>query len=123
MSGGLQPCLPGLDRHRKSAKLKIADIQREVADFFDVAEIEMVSARRSRSVARPRQVAMCLARDLTPKSLPDIGRRFGGRDHTTVIHAIRTVEHLCAIDAEFDEDFQACRARVLDCAALGRTDA
>ena len=62
----------------------------------------MTSARRAREVARPRQVAMYLSKQLTPKSLPDIGRRFGGRDHTTVIHAVRQIEKLRASDAELD---------------------
>lgn len=109
----VQPSFPGFDAHRRGARLTVAEIQREVAAFFDIPAIEMVSARRFRSVARPRQVAMTLCRDLTPKSLPDIGLRFGGRDHTTVIHAIRTVEHLCAIDAEFEDDVAECRRRVL----------
>src|SRR5438132_68811 len=64
------------------------------------------SARRAREVARPRQVAMYLSKQLTPKSLPDIGRRFGGRDHTTVIHAVRQIEKLRASDAELDADIR-----------------
>ena len=109
----LQPCLPGLACHRRAARIKVADIQREVADFFDIPISEMTSARRGRDIARPRQVAMFLAKELTPKSLPDIGRRFGGRDHTTVIHAIKQIEKLCAIDAEIDEDVEGCRRRIL----------
>jgi chromosomal replication initiator protein len=62
----------------------------------------MTSARRGREVARPRQVAMYLSKQLTPKSLPDIGRRFGGRDHTTVIHGIRQVERLRETDCDID---------------------
>lgn len=80
----------------------IALIQERVAAAFDIPLAEMTSHRRSRSVARPRQVAMYLAKCLTPRSLPDIGRRFGGRDHTTVIHAIRQIEKLRAADEAFD---------------------
>lgn len=84
-----------------TAPLSIAAIQQATAEHFRVALIEMVSARRARHVARPRQVAMFLARELTPLSLPNIGRRFGNRDHTTVMHAIRTVERLCVEDTAF----------------------
>lgn len=96
----------------RPARITVKRIQQVVASYFDIAEIEMVSARRSREVARPRQVAMYLAKQLTPKSLPDIGRRFGGRDHTTVIHAIRTIEKLTAIDGELAVDVEALRARL-----------
>jgi chromosomal replication initiator protein len=66
----------------------------------------MSSARRARAVARPRQVAMYLAKQLTTRSLPEIGRRFGGRDHTTVMHAVRKVEELITQDAAFAEDLE-----------------
>ena len=64
----------------------------------------MHSARRSRAVARPRQIAMYLSKQLTQRSLPDIGRKFGGRDHTTVMHAVKKVDELRAADRHFDED-------------------
>lgn len=76
----------------------IARIQRIVAAHYGIPPMEMVSARRSLRVARPRQVAMYLAKRTTPKSLPEIGRRFGNRDHTTVIHAIQKVESLIPVD-------------------------
>ena len=69
----------------------------------------MQSARRARAVARPRQVAMYLAKQLTPRSLPEIGRKFGGRDHTTVMYAIRKVEELRAIDPLLSEDIETLR--------------
>jgi chromosomal replication initiator protein len=69
----------------------------------------MYSARRARAVARPRQVAMYLAKQLTPRSLPEIGRKFGGRDHTTVMHAVRKIEQLCETDASFAEDVELMR--------------
>lgn len=78
----------------------VADIQRAVAKHYKIAPIDMVSSRRSREVAWPRQTAMYLAAKLTPQSLPAIGRRFGNRDHTTVIHAIKAVEHRIATDPE-----------------------
>lgn len=88
-------------------RILIATIQAEVAHYFGIPVAEMRSARRFRDVARPRQIAMYLAKQLTPQSLPEIGRRFGNRDHTTVIHAIRQVEHLRAIDPELNEDVEA----------------
>jgi chromosomal replication initiator protein len=72
----------------------------------------MHSARRARAVARPRQVAMYLAKQLTPRSLPEIGRKFGNRDHTTVMHAIRRIDELRAVDAVLNEDVETLR-RVL----------
>jgi chromosomal replication initiator protein len=69
----------------------------------------MQSARRARAVARPRQVAMYLAKQLTPRSLPEIGRKFGGRDHTTVIYAIRKIEELRTGDPSLSEDIETLR--------------
>jgi chromosomal replication initiator protein len=70
---------------------------------------DMLSARRARAVARPRQVAMYLTKQLTPRSLPEIGRKFGGRDHTTVMHAIRRIEELRAVDAALNDDIELLR--------------
>ncbi|MET0376212.1 MAG: chromosomal replication initiator protein DnaA [Rhizorhabdus sp.] len=85
-------------------RVTIDEIQRKVSDHYRIRQAEMSSARRAREVARPRQVAMYLAKQLTPRSLPEIGRRFGGRDHTTVIHAVKQIEKLRALDAELDAD-------------------
>ena len=87
-------------------RITIEEIQTQVAEHFRIRKAEMTSARRAREVARPRQVAMYLSKQLTPKSLPDIGRRFGGRDHTTVIHAVRQIEKLRASDHELDADIR-----------------
>lgn len=70
---------------------RIAEIQESVSRYYGLSLLDMRSARRSRSVAHPRQIAMFLARELTPRSLPEIGKYFGDRDHSTVIHAIRAV--------------------------------
>jgi chromosomal replication initiator protein len=83
-------------------RISIDEIQTQVAEHYRIRKAEMTSARRAREVARPRQVAMYLSKQLTPKSLPDIGRRFGGRDHTTVIHAVRQIEKLRASDPDID---------------------
>ncbi|PZN95134.1 MAG: chromosomal replication initiator protein DnaA [Alphaproteobacteria bacterium] len=85
-------------------KLTIDEIQRKVADYYHLKLSDLLSARRAREVARPRQVAMYLAKKLTPRSLPEIGRRFGGRDHTTVMHAVKRIDELRAADREIDAD-------------------
>ena len=87
-------------------RISIDDIQKQVAAHFNIRLADMHSARRARSVARPRQVAMYLAKQLTSRSLPEIGRKFGGRDHTTVMHAVRKVEELRDTDASFAEDLE-----------------
>lgn len=85
-------------------KVTIEEIQRRVAEYYNVRLADMLSARRARAVARPRQVAMWLSKQLTTRSLPEIGRKFGGRDHTTVIHAVRKIDELRAADSGMDED-------------------
>lgn len=87
-------------------RLTIEAIQKQVADHFQIRLSDMSSARRARTVARPRQIAMYLAKQLTSRSLPEIGRAFGGRDHTTVIHAVRKVEELMKEDVGFSEDVE-----------------
>ena len=87
-------------------RISIDEIQTQVAEHYRIRKAEMTSARRAREVARPRQVAMYLSKQLTPKSLPDIGRRFGGRDHTTVSHAVKHIEKLRASDADLDADIR-----------------
>jgi chromosomal replication initiator protein len=87
-------------------RISIDEIQGKVSDHYRIRKAEMTSARRAREVARPRQVAMYLSKQLTPRSLPEIGRRFGGRDHTTVIHAVRQIEKLRALDPELDSDIR-----------------
>ncbi len=90
-------------------RITIEEIQKRVAEHFGVKLADMHSARRARVVARPRQVAMYLAKQLTPRSLPEIGRRFGGRDHTTVMHAIRKIEELRTADSVLNEDVEMLR--------------
>ena len=90
-------------------RVTIEEIQRKVAEHFNVKVAEMHSDRRSRIVARPRQVAMYLAKQLTSYSLPDIGRKFGGRDHTTVMHAVKKVDELMLADSTFAEDVELLR--------------
>lgn len=87
-------------------RITIEEIQKCVAEHFNIKLVEMSSARRSRQVARPRQIAMYLSKQLTTRSLPEIGRKFGGRDHTSVMHAVRKVEELRAADSNFDMDVE-----------------
>ena len=88
-------------RYAASQRLTVDKIQRAVAEEFGITLDDMVSKRRARAVARPRQVAMYLCKTMTKRSLPDIGRRFGGRDHTTVMHAVKRITSLMAEDAAF----------------------
>ncbi len=90
-------------------RVTIEDIQKRVAEYYSIKISDMQSARRSQNVARPRQVAMYLAKVLTSRSLPEIGRKFGGRDHTTVLHAVRKVEEIKIQDREFAEDLDILR--------------
>ena len=97
----LQDLLRAHDR-----RLTMEEIQKRVAEHFKIRVSDMSSARRSRAVARPRQVAMYLSKQLTSRSLPEIGRAFGGRDHTTVMHAVRKIEELVKLDSAFAEDVE-----------------
>ena len=90
-------------------RVTIEEIQKRVAEHFNIRFADMHSARRSRAVARPRQVAMYLSKHLTSRSLPEIGRKFGGRDHTTVMYAVQKVEDLRQADPSFDEDVELLR--------------
>ncbi len=95
----LQDLLRANDR-----KVTIDEIQRQVAEYYNLRLAELLSARRARNIARPRQVAMYLSKQHTSRSLPEIGRKFGGRDHTTVMHAVRKVDDLRRTDSTLDED-------------------
>ncbi|HKB60296.1 MAG TPA: chromosomal replication initiator protein DnaA [Gallionellaceae bacterium] len=89
----------------QNKQVSIENIQKTVADFYRIKLVDLLSKKRTRAIARPRQVAMHLARELTQMSLPEIGAAFGGRDHTTVMHACKTIENLRGVDAAFNADF------------------
>ncbi len=95
-----------LIRTRESKRVKIEDIQKLVATHYSVSRADILSSRRTATVVKPRQVAMFLAKQLTLRSLPEIGRRFGGRDHTTVLHAVRKIEGLCASNPSLREELE-----------------
>ena len=90
----------------QSKLVSVDNIQRTVAEYYKIKMADMISKRRSRSVARPRQMAMCLSKELTNHSLPEIGNMYGGRDHTTVLHACRTISELRKSLPDIDEDYQ-----------------
>jgi len=90
-------------------RVTIEEIQKRVAEHWNIRLADMSSARRARAVARPRQVAMYLAKQLTSRSLPEIGRKFGNRDHTTVMHAVKVVAELIETDADFSERVELMR--------------
>ncbi|MCO6187393.1 chromosomal replication initiator protein DnaA [Rhizobium sp. L1K21] len=87
-------------------RVRIEDIQRVVARHYNVSRQELVSNRRTRVIVKPRQIAMYLSKTLTPRSFPEIGRRFGGRDHTTVLHAVRKIEELITADQKLNHEIE-----------------
>ncbi|MFB2531998.1 chromosomal replication initiator protein DnaA [Paracoccus sp. p4-l81] len=98
-----QECLVDILR-ASDRRVTIEDIQRKVAEHYNIRLSDMIGPKRVRTLARPRQVAMYLSKQLTTRSLPEIGRRFGGRDHTTIMHGVRKVEELIAQDSQLAED-------------------
>ncbi|OAM78390.1 chromosomal replication initiator protein DnaA [Devosia elaeis] len=98
--------LADLIRARDAKRVRIEDILKAVSRHYKVPRNELLSARRSRDVVRPRQIAMYLAKALTARSLPEIGRRFGGRDHTTVLHSVRKVEQMIKDDLELGQEIE-----------------
>ena len=124
---GLQPLAnsyldkKNLNKREKKFRLEVSfnpknylvSIQNTVSNYFNIALSEMLSQRRSRPLARPRQIAMYLAKSITSRSLPEIGRKFGGRDHTTVMHAVKKIEELKLSDVNFNEDLELLK-RLID---------
>ena len=104
----VQECLSDILR-TSERKVTIEEIIRKVAEHYNLRMTDLISARRARVVARPRQIAMFLSKSLTSKSLPEIGRKFGGRDHTTVIHAVKKIEELKLIDVQVADEVEILR--------------
>ena len=100
-----QDCLADILR-ASDRKVTIEEIQRKVAEHYNIRLSDMIGPKRLRNIARPRQIAMYLSKQLTPRSLPEIGRRFGGRDHTTIMHGVRKIEELMATDSQLADDLQ-----------------
>jgi chromosomal replication initiator protein len=95
-----------LMRGAEPRRVRIDDILRTVSKHYGVNRGDLLSGRRNRSIVRPRQIGMYLAKLLTSRSLPEIGRRFGNRDHTTVLHAIRKIEQLMNDDTQLREEIE-----------------
>ena len=103
-----QDCLADILR-ASDRKVTVEEIQRKVSEHYNIRLSDIIGLKRVRTIARPRQVAMYLAKQLTSRSLPEIGRRFGGRDHTTVMHGVRKIEDLKSIDNQIAEDVEILR--------------
>ncbi len=103
-----------LVRPQEPKRVKIEDIQRVVARQYSVSRSDLLSSRRTANVVKPRQVAMYLAKTLTLRSLPEIGRRFGGRDHTTVLHAVRKIEGLIGKDTALADEVELLKRQLQD---------
>ncbi|MDK3071657.1 chromosomal replication initiator protein DnaA [Sedimentitalea sp. JM2-8] len=103
-----QDCLADVLR-ASERKITVEEIQRRVSDYYNIRLSDMIGPKRLRSYARPRQVAMYLSKQLTSRSLPEIGRRFGGRDHTTVMHGCKRIEELKLTDGQIAEDVEMLR--------------
>lgn len=101
-------------RSGEPKRVRIEDIQRIVARHYNVSKTELLSNRRTRTIVKPRQVAMYLSKVMTPRSLPEIGRRFGGRDHTTVLHAVRKIEDLSGADNTLAQELELLRRLITD---------
>ncbi len=93
-------------------RVTIEEIKKKVSEHYTVKVADLESPNRTRSIVRPRQIAMYLARLLTPRSYPEIGRRFGNRDHTTVMHAVETIQRLTGLDPAFREDVEQLRLSI-----------
>jgi chromosomal replication initiator protein len=103
-----QDCLSDILR-ASERKATIEEIQRRVAEHYNMRLSDLIGPKRSRPIARPRQMAMYLCKQMTTRSLPEIGRRFGGRDHTTVIHGVRKIEELLGTDSQLADDLEMLR--------------
>lgn len=99
---------------REPRRVRIEDIQKVVSRHFNVSKSDLLSSRRTRTIVRPRQIAMFLSKAMTPRSLPEIGRRFGGRDHTTVLHAVRKIEELIRGDRSLGDEVELLRKMIED---------
>ena len=109
-----EPAIRDLIRTHEPKRVKIEDIQKLVASHYSVSRADILSSRRTAAVVKPRQVAMFLAKMLTPRSLPEIGRRFGGRDHTTVLHAVRKIEALLQNDPTLRDTLELLKRMLQD---------
>ena len=111
---GAAMAIADLIGNREPRRIRIEEIQKVVARHYNVTKHDLLSARRTRTVVRPRQIAMYLAKTMTPRSFPEIGKRFGGRDHTTVLHAVRKIEGMVADDETLAQEIEFLRRIIQD---------
>ena len=111
---GAAMAIADLIGNREPRRIRIEEIQKVVARHYNVTKHDLLSARRTRTVVRPRQIAMYLAKTMTPRSFPEIGKRFGGRDHTTVLHAVRKIEGMVAADETLAQEIEFLRRIIED---------
>ena len=111
---GAAMAIADLIGNREPRRIRIEEIQKVVARHYNVTKHDLLSARRTRTVVRPRQIAMYLAKTMTPRSFPEIGKRFGGRDHTTVLHAVRKIEGMVAADETLAQEIEVLRRIIED---------
>jgi chromosomal replication initiator protein len=111
---GAEMAIADLVGNREPRRIRIEEIQKVVARHYNVTKHDLLSARRTRTVVRPRQIAMYLAKTMTPRSFPEIGKRFGGRDHTTVLHAVRKIEGMVAADETLAHEIEFLRRVIQD---------
>ena len=97
----------------QARQVSVENIQKTTAEYYNIKMSDILSKRRSRSIARPRQMAMFLAKELTNYSLPEIGEAFGGRDHTTVIHSVKTIDKLRKSDEELNGSIDSLKSKIL----------
>ena len=110
----IEKMLGHLVQSSEQKRVRIEDIQKIVARHFNVSKNDLLSNRRTRVIVHPRQISMYLAKHLTPRSLPEIGRRFGGRDHTTVLHAVRKIEGLLSQDPKMNREIELLKRLIYD---------
>jgi chromosomal replication initiator protein len=103
-----QDCLADILKHTDK-KVTMDEIIKKTCEYYNIRQSDLMSANRSRAIARPRQVAMFLCKKLTTRSLPEIGRKFGGRDHTTILYGVRKIEELMQVDSQIAEDAEILR--------------
>jgi chromosomal replication initiator protein len=103
-----QDCLADILKHTDK-KVTMDEIIKKTCEYYNIRMSDLMSANRSRAIARPRQVAMFLCKKLTTRSLPEIGRKFGGRDHTTILYGVRKIEELIQVDSQIAEDAEILR--------------
>lgn len=109
-----RPVIPEMPLIEIDRRVSVIDIQQKVCECYGISRVDLLSPRRTANIVGPRQVAMYLAKVLTTRSLPELGRRFGGKDHTTVLHAVRKIESRVGRDSAFAEQVESVRLAIVE---------